>query len=205
MIRSIRHEKFEDNYFTKNRKLKIEEYDNEGKLIDVIELSQKDFWEFYMYKNNGYSCIDVARKSDREYFSGERLELAKKIITIAYKEYFSINTIKKIEKLFEQYTTNQIKFALEFKDYFYGVSKYRFIGEDEKFICKLDFTQVLEYLKSKGGFWYAVDSNGRKGMAYLNHPTKKQIRYQKSKNKMVIVFLNFEDMKEYSIIDDKLK
>ena len=49
MIRSIRHEKFEDNYFTKNRKLKIEEYDNEGKLIDVIELSQKDFWEFYHF------------------------------------------------------------------------------------------------------------------------------------------------------------
>ena len=50
MIRSIRHEKFEDNYFTKNRKLKIEEYDNEGKLIDVIELSQKDFGNFICIK-----------------------------------------------------------------------------------------------------------------------------------------------------------
>lgn len=203
MIRSINHEEFKDNYFTKNRKLKIEEYDDNGNIIDVIELPQDDLWRFYMYKNNGYCCIDVARKSDREYFSGERLELAKQIITVDYQEYFSINTIKRIEKIFEEYTTDQIKFALEFNDYFYKLSKYKFIGEDEKFISKLNFIQVLEYLKSKGGFWYAIDSNCRKGMAYLNHPTEKQIKYQKSKNNMNIVFLNFEDIKEYAIEDDK--
>ena len=48
MIRSIRHEKFEDNYFTKNRKLKIEEYDNEGKLIDVMALRMlRHVWKIF--------------------------------------------------------------------------------------------------------------------------------------------------------------
>ena len=60
MIRSIRHEKFEDNYFTKNRKLKIEEYDNEGKLIDVIELARMDVGAYIRGKIFGnFICIKI--------------------------------------------------------------------------------------------------------------------------------------------------
>lgn len=195
---------FEDNYFTRKRKLKIEEYDDNGVLIDVIELPQIDLWNFYMYKNNNFNCIDIARKSDREYFSGEKLNIVKKMINLLDKEYFSINSIKKIEKIFEQYTMDQINFALEFKDYFYNISKYMFIGEDEQFINKLNFIQVLEYLKLNGGFWYAIDEYGNIGMSYLKEPTKKQAKYQRIKRNKKIVYFDFNKFEDYSINEDDL-
>lgn len=39
---------FKDNDITYNRKLKIEEYDDNGNIIDCVEFSPKDLMEFYL-------------------------------------------------------------------------------------------------------------------------------------------------------------
>ena len=84
---------FKDNYFTNNRKLKLEEYDDNGNIIDTIEFSQNDLWDFYVYKNNWSIDFDIARKKDREYFKGDELELAKKMINLIDNNYFGLDKI----------------------------------------------------------------------------------------------------------------
>lgn len=203
MIRGFKN-KFEDNYYTKNRKLKLEEYDGDGNIIDTIELSQEDLWNFYMHKNNGFICFDIARKSDREYFSGDRLETAKRIVNLIEDRYFDIITIKQIEEILRDYTLEQINFAIDFKNYSYDIPNYMFFGEDDIFIKGLKFIDILVYFKSKNGFWYAIDDKGNRGMAYLNEPTKKQIKYQMNKHGKKIVYFNFIDCKEYRVNEDEL-
>ena len=41
---------FKDNDITYNRKLKLEEYDDNGNLIDCVEFTPKDLMEFYLLK-----------------------------------------------------------------------------------------------------------------------------------------------------------
>ncbi len=50
---------FKGNEYTHNRKFKIEEYDNEGNLIDVIDLNERDLWEFYMLKINTRDDMEI--------------------------------------------------------------------------------------------------------------------------------------------------
>lgn len=196
---------FKDNYFTYNRKLKLEEYDDNGNIIDIIEFSQKDLWDFYIYKNNWNIDFDIARKKDREYFKGDELEIAKRLINLVDNNYFGIDKIKNIETIFNNFTTDQIKFAINFKDYLYNISNYIFYGEEENFIRSLSFINILEYIKSNDGFWYAIDDQGKKGMGYLKEPTTKQAKYQRIKNGKRIVFFNFKDCKEYLVDENSLK
>lgn len=196
---------FKDNYFTYKRTLKLEEYDSNGNLIDVIEFEPHELDMFCKhmayYKCNGFK---VARKEDREYFKGEKLKLAKKILFNLQCEIFDDGIRELINNIFNLYTEEQINFALNFKDYFYNESIYRFSISDYHYISKKNFINILDWIKESKGFWYAIDDNGKKGMAYLNQPTKKQALYQKNKNKMKIVFLNFQDMKEYAVDEDVL-
>lgn len=196
---------FKDNYFTNNRKLKLEEYDDNGNIIDTIEFSQNDLWDFYVYKNNWSIDFDIARKKDREYFKGDELELAKKMINLIDNNYFGLDKIKNIETIFFNYTKDQINFAINFKDYFYNISNYIFYGDEENFIRSLSFIDILEYIKSNNGFWYTIDDQGKIGMAYLKEPTRKQAKYQRIKNDKRIIFFDFKDCKEFLVSENSLK
>lgn len=188
-------------YLTKNRKLKIDEYDDNGNLIDVIEFSKEDLWWFCCEKGNAYRGLDVAVKSDREYFKGEELELFHKIIKTTELFRFCIveEDVKKIDYIFRTYTKDQIRFALDFKNYLYNYLNYAFYGDDEIIMKNKNFIDILEWVKNSVGFYYAIDEKGDRGMAYLDKPTKKQVSYQRQKHGKKIVFLDFKDFKEYLV------
>lgn len=195
---------FEDNYYTKNRKLKIEEYNDNGDVIDTIDFSQKELWEFYIFKNNSCNKFELARKKDRDYFKGKKLELVKNMIYLFKDFYFDENIIKKMELIFETYTVEEIEFALDFKNYIYGETDNYFIWEDYFKIKEMNFMDVLIWIKNTEGMYYAVENDGVKGMHYLEKPTKKQAKYQRQKNGKRIVFLNFRDWKEYLVNESEL-
>ena len=188
-------------YLTKNRKLKIEEYDDYGNLVDTIEFSKEDLWTFCILKGNSYNGLDVAIKSDREYFKGEELKLFHEIIkkTELFRSCIVRDDIEKVNYIFKYYTKEQIRFALKFKDYIYQSLNYAFYGEDELILKNKNFFDILEWIKKSDGFYYALDENGNRGMAYLNRPTKKQVSYQKQKHNKKIIFFNFKNFKEYLI------
>ncbi|MGL5713951.1 MAG: hypothetical protein ACRCXT_09110 [Paraclostridium sp.] len=188
-------------HLTKNRLLKIEEYDDNGNLIDILEFSKDDLWWFCCEKGNSYRGLDVAVKSDREYFKGEELELFHEIIKTTELFRFCIVTedIEKIDYIFRTYTKDQIRFALDFKHYLYNYLNYAFYGDDEVIMKNKNFIEILEWVKVSGGFYYAVDEKGNRGMAYLDKPTTKQASYQRQKHGKRIVFLSFKDFKEYLV------
>lgn len=195
---------FRDNYYTHNRKLKLEEYDDNGNIIDVIELKQSDLWNFYMLKNNNYIDLAIARKKDREYFKGKQLELVKRMIDLIDEQYFNENTVKYIEDIFKTYTIEQIEFALNFKDYFYNQIEVFLSMDDYNQIKQMKFIDVLKWVKDSEGIYYAVSNDGRKGMMYLERPTKKQAKYQRQKNGKRIIFFSFKDWTEHLVNEVEL-
>lgn len=56
------YEQFEDDYFIKNRKLKLEEYDDEGNLIQVKELNNRILAEFIGNMIRDRNPLLIARK-----------------------------------------------------------------------------------------------------------------------------------------------
>lgn len=205
--KNIRNQEFKSksNYFTNKRVLKLEQYDDNGNLIDTIKFNNDELDMFCKhmayYKHEGFK---VARKEDREYFSKEKLPLIKKILNAIQYDIFDNESKNIIDTIFNLYSEDQINFALNFKNYLYNSESYRFSMSEYHIVSKQNFIDVLDWIKNSPGLWYAMDDEGNKGMAYLNKPTKKQAKYQRTKNKMKIVFLNFKDMKEYLVNEDEL-
>ncbi|MCR1848240.1 hypothetical protein NSA42_03020 [Paeniclostridium sordellii] len=200
---------YDMQYFTRNRKLKLEEYDDEGNLIETLELNP-DLLTFISYANSGAFIDDriIERKKDREYF-GEDYDIAKETLRRLHSTELTQNrclnpkNIKLIESIFNKYGLNVIKFVLQFSDG--NDFKYDFTMEDYWEKKKENFINKLEWVSYSTGIWYAIDDKGNKGMAYLKEPTKKQAKYQRTKNGKRIVFLSFKDWKEHLVLEDELK
>jgi len=190
---------FKGNEYTHNRKLKIEEYNNEGNLIDVIELNQEDMWNFYLYKINIRKDMDISRKEDREHFKGKELELARSIRYL-YGEPYNKKMIKVIEDMFSKYKYEQIEFALNF---YQNPTEFYIAPKDYNYVNNMKFTDILEWTSRSPGLYYAALNDGSKGMLFLQKPTKKQAYYQRNKGNRII-FLNFEDWKEYVVREKEL-
>ena len=198
---------YDVQYFTKNRKLKLEEYDDEGNLIDTIEFDNNELGNFLISKISSYNGFSVSRYAERNHFKGQQLQLFKQILwATGYRgELITPENIKTIEDIFENNTFSQIKFALGLKNYIYDELNLNFTMSDSSKIKKLNFYQILEWTHISPGIWYAIDDKGNKGMTYLEEPTKKQAKYQRTKNGKRIVFLSFKDWKEYLVLEDELK
>ncbi|CEN75427.1 Uncharacterised protein [[Clostridium] sordellii] len=198
---------YDVQYFTKNRKLKLEEYDDEGNLIDTIEFDNNELGNFLISKISSYNGFSVSRYAERNHFKGQKLQLFKQILwATGYRgDIITPENIKTAEDIFENNTLSQIKFALGLKNYIYDELNLNFTMSDSSKIKNLNFYQILEWTNISPGIWYAIDDKGNKGMTYLEEPTKKQAKYQRAKNGKRIVFLSFKNWKEYLVLEDELK
>lgn len=186
-----------------------------GNLIDIVELDINKIFPFLANCSN-YNTVEnyqIERKADREYFDNEIAEIARRIVGRIVNDkaydyhmhnYLNKNTIKMVEDLIDTYGIDAIKFALDFMSG-YDEPVYNFNMKDYNLKKKETFLERLEWIKNSSGMWYAMDSSGKIGMAYLEEPTKKQAKYQRTKNDMFIVFLSFRDFKEYKVDESELK
>lgn len=196
---------FKDNDITYNRKLKLEEYDDNGNIIDCVEFSQKDLMEFYIFKNNGYHDIRTARKSIKDYFNVGNKELKLKLLNHIFYQYRLNNgLVNTIESIITTYNDDELNFAFLLKNYVCDECNFLFSMKDSAFFKNMSFEDVLKWIQSVNGIYYAVANDGTKGMAYLDKPTQKQAKYQRQKNGKRIVFLSFKDWKEYYISENEL-
>ena len=196
---------FKDNDITYNRKLKLEEYDDNGNIIDYVEFSSKDLMEFYLLKNNGYHDIRTARKCIKDYFNIGNKELKFKLLDhIFYNYRLNNDLVNYIESIITTYSDDELNFAFSLKNYVYNECNFILSMKDNSFFQNMSFQDVLRWMKTIPGIYYAVANDGTKGMLYLDKPTKKQAKYQRQRNDKRIVFLSFKDWKEYSISENEL-
>ena len=196
---------FEDNDITYNRKLKLEEFDDEGQLIDCVEFSQKDLLEFYILKNNGLHDIRTARKNIKDYFNTGNTKLKTVLLNnVFYNHKLDDNLINLIESILNTYSEDAINFVLTLKDYHYNESSLILSLKDINMLKESNFFDLLAWTKNTTGIYYALSNDARKGMYYFEKPTKKQAKYQRQKHGKRIIFLNFKDWKEYLVSESEL-
>ncbi|NEZ80357.1 hypothetical protein EXM60_14515 [Clostridium botulinum] len=195
-------------YMTKNRKLKLEEYDNKGNLVDIREFSDNDLFSFISIKIRNNDSLGIARKKDLECFSKEELELINDIMYYLFItgdhsfSWFTNKETKIFQRIFAESTKEELKFALELTNY----DQYAFnINLKSKYaFMKFNFSEALEFIKSRDGIYYAVNNNGERAYDFVDKPTKKQVKYQRVKNGRRTVFFSFKDWKEYIVNEEEL-
>lgn len=203
------------NYMTKNRKLKLEEYDDNGNLIEVRELDDEDLFTLCMHNTNAYKATKFARKEDLDEFNKEELEIIDKVFdTKVYDCYcreksipfywFDKETVGWFKEFFKTYNQNEIKFALEMIHYSDG-RKFNVSPKSPYFGKELNLLTVLKFIRERDGFYYAVNNKGERTYDFVDKPTKKQVKYQRTKNGNRCIFLNFKDWEEYLVTEDELK
>ncbi|MFQ9249240.1 MAG: hypothetical protein ACLR3R_18485 [Clostridium paraputrificum] len=191
---------------TYNHKLKLEEYDDDGNLIDCVELPQRDLLELYMIKNTNCSNILISKKEIRDYFNSGDIELKDSLLNnVFFQSKLDRNLIDSIEYIIKKYTKDEINFALTIKNYCDDEVTFFLTMKDYNMLKSMNFYEVLKWIRRIDGIYYCVANDGSKGMVYLERPTKKQAKYQRQKNGKRIVFLSFRDWKEYDISENELR
>lgn len=201
------------DYMTKNRKLKLEEYDDDGNLVDVKEFSNDLLYNFCCDVSNRYLSTLVSRKSDLEQFNEKELNLINKIMGTGKYSYLFSNKdiclcwftdieVKWFKNLFKENTLEEINFALILCDY--REERLSVSTKSPYFNKKFNFTEALQFVKERTGIYYTVNNEGKSVHDFVEKPTKKQLRYQRNKHGHRCVFLNFKDWKEYSVSENEL-
>lgn len=68
-----------------------------------------------------------------------------------------------------------------------------------------DFKSCYDWVNKTNGLYYAVDNNGTRTWDFIDvKPTEKQAKYQRVTNGRRIIFLSFNDWKEYTVNEDEL-
>lgn len=204
---------YKQEYFTKNRKLKLEEYDNDGNLIDVREFADDDLAMLIMDKLNQSKPLKVARKKHLDEFTTEELELIDKFIIYSnswsdYGEGRSIGYITDDDiELFKgllKIQKEKLEFILKISHPDCTSFNYGLQSENVKSRKKMTFNQAIELVNSRDGIYYSVDNNGNNISYFLDIPTLKQVKYQRNKGRR-IVYLNFLDWKKYIVNESEFK
>ena len=201
------------DYMTKNRKLKLEEYDEKGNLIDIKEFTGEDLFNFVHYQTNFNKALSVARKKDIEIFSSDELKIIYDIITLSKLRccygngkqefyWFTNEEANFFKKIFKEVPKEKLKFALILANN--GKTAFNTNLKSEYYFKKFSLSEALDFIKNRDGIYYAVNNNGERTYDFVDKPTKKQVKYQRVKNGRRTVFLNFRDWIEYIVNEDEL-
>lgn len=202
---------FKDEYFTKNRKLMMVEYDDDKNIIDVRRFGDDELSMFLCNMWNEYKQIEIARKKHREQFSEEQLELIHRIIinSAGWRAYESEKELSFIldedVELFKEILKEpieKIEFALKLANPMEGSFNVQLASPYSR--MKLNFLQALEFINNREGIYYTVTNEGKRRWDFVDKPTLKQYRYQLQKNGERTVFLSFKDWKEYLVNESDL-
>lgn len=201
-------------YMTKNRKLKLEEYDETGNLIDVREFDNEAMYNFMHYQVNFNNALSVARKADLEIFTNDQLNIIQQIITYtklqcAYGNnsdeiyWFTEKEVTFFKELFNKLSIETIGMAINLMN---GCQPaFNTSLKSEYALKKFSFKEALKFIQNREGIYYTVNNNGKRIYDFVDKPTKKQVVYQRKKNGNRTVFLSFKDWKEYIIDENEIK
>lgn len=195
---------------TKNRKLILQEYNDNGELIDTREFNDNILMAFINLMYSSYKSLDVARIKHLKQFNEEELKLIDEIICYS-KLWEIIGTGKALTlesdkdvKLFKEILKipkEKLEYALDMS---YPQRSGFIVALNSKYRRKYSFIEALRFIEERTGIYYAVDNQGNKCWDFIDKPTLKQYKYQLKKGRRT-VFLSFKDWKEYLINEEDLK
>ena len=194
-------QQYNNDFFTKNRKLVLNEYDDDGNLIDAREFTKDEMAMFIGIMYNTHSDVSIARAKDRNDFTDEQLKLIQRVVTgveiengvIVGRErvnFFSKKDVDYFKQLFKDCSTDLIEFVLYV---------------NKRMVSYNSFQSMIELVRHKTGIFYTVDNKGTMHHIYSDTPKLRQYKYQFRKYGRRIVFLNFKDWKEYIVNESDLK
>lgn len=203
---------YNQDFFTKNRKLVLKEYDDDGKLLEEREFANEDLAKFLSIIRNGYEPLKVARYKALKQFTKEELKVIERYIKYMeicanYSNKNDVNSFDTEEdiKFFKdllKMPKEKINFALELSDS--QTPGFYVSANSPYFRMKFTFKEALKFIDDRPGIYYTVTNLGRRRWSFIDKPTLKQYRYQLNKNGERTVFLSFKDWKEYIVTESDL-
>lgn len=188
----------------KTRKVFLNEYDEEGNLIESRELSDWHLKSVLAMARNYKREIDVLSISIKNKFSKKEwdlIEIIEKSILGGRMDFYDEHNINILKDLLNE-PEEKIRFAADMSANIY--KKYIPTLESPYPYEKIDFLDGIKFINSRGGIYYAVNNTGSSTCNFVDPPTRKQAEYRRKKYGDRIVFLSFEDWKEYIVHEDEL-
>lgn len=203
---------YNQEFFTKNRRLVLNEYDNDGNLIEERKFENEDLARFLSIMNIDHRPLEVARHEHLSQFTKDELNLISRCIShmelcaSCFNDYeiIYLDTDEDVE-----YYKKLLKLPKEKIDLALDLSHPQLPGfstssDSPYYRKKFNFNEALEFIDERSGIYYTVTNRGQRRWDFIDKPTLKQYRYQLNKNGERTVFLSFKDWKEYIVTESDL-
>lgn len=192
----------------KNRKLILNEYDDDGNIIASQEVSEKMFSMAMMSWWNYGDILDIPRVAIRNKYNEKEWSRITELFYYIYaNDRVGTNRYPKFDEIDEDFCM-YISIFLAMED-----EKYKFIMSISRiqgcvFNTKLaspyaykeyGLQEAIEFIAERDGIYYTVDNKGNRVYDFVDRPTLKQAKYQRTKNGNRTVFLDFGSWKEYIV------
>lgn len=196
----------------KNRKLFLNEYDDDGNLLESRELNNDLLGDFVCTVLSRDRQIDIVRKSVREKFTDKEWNIIYYIKGVDFNVYHYASkfhgmdfedddVLKLLRDIFDSNSEDKISFAI--REICYKGFKCKLASPFSG--LSLGFMDAIKFINSRHGIYYAVNNYGERTYDFVDErPTKKQAEYRRKKYGDRIVYMDFIDFKEYSINEDDL-
>lgn len=202
-------------FFTKNRKLVLKEYDDNGNLLEERVFGEKELAKFISIVRNDYDQLKVARYKHLKQFTEEELELIEKCIYhMALNSNYNSNyrvigldTDEDVEfyKELLKMPKEKLELAINLSTPHQGGFNVSMGSPYAHISSKMTLDDAIEFINNRTGIYYTVTNEGKRRWDFVDKPTLKQYKYQLQKNGERTVFLNFQDWKEYIVTEEDLK
>lgn len=190
----------------KNRKLFLNEYDDNGNLLESRELDPRHIRNLIQFSQYA-SSVDLMRLEQKEKFTSTEWNRLKDLECRLFRENFNFDDAEYIDLLKELFSYPKEK-------YDYILSLVSSQGEKSFINCdynspyptlKFTLIEAIQFVNSRSGVYYAVNNEGQKTYDFIEVPTLRQATNRRNKHGDRIVFLSFQDWKEYAVSENELK
>lgn len=205
---------YEDDFYTKNRRLVLEEYDEQGNLIDARDMGKDGIANLVANKIYEFKGLEVARIEILNQFTDEELKEIHEFIRLNNTclghsdngSFFIGYITDRHVELFKEL----MSVSKEEREFIYECMNEQCCGRSV--MCAMGtpnlpihFHKIREYVRTNEGIYYAMSTTGELKWRYDKKPTKKQANYQRTKNGNKIILRSFRDWRYHDISEAELE
>lgn len=185
----------------RNKRIIIEETDDEGKVIQQTILDEEDKNDILAAITAKRGYISISNEKDLLQFTEKQTKIIHEVLE-QEDTFLSKEQISFFKNLFKENSLEKIQYALGLMQ---DNGAFDTTLNSPYYAKKFStFEEALDFINERDGVYYAMKKDGTKHLDFIDKPTKKQAVYQRLKNGHQIVFLNFADFKIYVVSEEEL-
>lgn len=181
----------------------VQVLDQDGNILDTYINEDKDLMLTALMERHG--PLFYIKELYGSQFTNAELAFVDKVLNQTDRWFVTNEVMLNYRRMIDEHGLNKLSYALEMTSINHCDQPFFIVHPTNPYFEKrFTFEEALDFINERPGIYYAMDDRGRRHYDFIDIPTKKQAKYQRSKHGNQIVFLSFMDWKIHHVSESEL-